>query len=147
VVPVWNHYLHVSPWGYHSIVGMTSLKCKQCGLVNPFNVAACKRCGAALVTADSPATATDTDQEAGEKKYELVGVWGCAQAFIMLSIAGSVTGYLGVYIMDYLPSGPYPVVFLIAIFIPAAIVGIAAGGGVLYGIHLLIKAVKGGART
>jgi hypothetical protein len=47
--------------------------------------------------------------------------------------------------MELLPAGSYPVVFLIAIFIPAAVVGLAAEGLVLYVIKLLIKAVKKGA--
>lgn len=54
---------------------MTSLKCKECGLVNPFNVLECKRCGSTLIDEVNPNALQGTDQKAGEKKNEQPGIW------------------------------------------------------------------------
>jgi len=121
---------------------MTNLKCKQCGLVNPFNAPECKRCGSELVANANPTAPSDPDQKIGEDKFELKGCWGCMQALIFLSIAGGVTGYLGLFIREFLPDGYYPTIVLIGIFIPAAAVGTALGVFVLYVITRLIKTVK-----
>lgn len=116
---------------------MSTLKCKGCGLVNPFNATDCKRCGASLI-----ATPTQPTEESEVKKEpEPVTVWGCIQTLIVLIIAGSITGYLGTYLWGWLPSGLYSVTLLILIFIPPAIVGLAVGLGVLWFINLFIPGV------
>jgi ribosomal protein L40E len=53
---------------------MTSLKCKQCGLVNPFNAQECKRCGSTLIDEVNPNAQQGTNQKAGEKKHEQPGI-------------------------------------------------------------------------
>jgi hypothetical protein len=116
---------------------MANSKCKNCGLVNPQSATECKRCGAALAAeADSNVTSTVTGSDA--EKDDSGGVWGCIQVLILLAVAGAITGYLGIYIMGWLPSGLYPTILLIALFIPPAIVGIAVGFGVLWFINLFI---------
>jgi len=121
---------------------MSILKCKGCGLVNPYNTAACKRCGASLIAAEEPETGSavtqPTEQNEVKKEPEPASVWGCIQVLIVLTISGSITGYLGIYLMGWLPSGLYSVTLLILIFMPPAIVGLAAGLGVLWFINLFI---------
>ena len=82
-----------------------------------------------------------TDDSEVNKEPEPVTVWGCIQLLIVLIIAGSITGYLGMYVMAWLPSGLYSVTLLILIFLPPAIVGLAAGFGVLWFINLFIPGV------
>jgi hypothetical protein len=128
---------------------MANSKCPQCGLVNPLSASTCKRCGTELTaqsSTDETAAAPTTENEAEadkekdkEKDNEPLGAWGCIQVIILLVIAGSITGYLGIYIREYLPSGTYPVIVLIAIFIPAAVVGLIVGGIVLYLINIPVK--------
>ena len=117
---------------------MSTLKCKGCGLVNPYNTAACKRCGASLIAAEAPALTQPAEASEAKKEPEPATVWGCIQILIVLIIAGSITGYLGIYLMEWLPSGLYSVTLLIIIFLPPAIVGLAAGLGVLWFINLFI---------
>lgn len=116
---------------------MSTLKCKGCGLVNPFNATHCKRCGASLIAAEEAATQL-TEESDVKKESEPVTAWGCIQGLIVLIIAGSITGYLGTYLLDWLPSGLYPIRLLILIFLPAAVVGVAVGLGVLWFINLFI---------
>jgi hypothetical protein len=116
---------------------MANLKCKSCGLVNPQSAKECKRCGAGLA-AEAESNITNTATEGEPKKNDSGGVWGCIQGLILLAIAGSITGYLGIYIMGWLPSGVYPIILLIALFIPPAIVGLVAGFGVIWFINLFI---------
>jgi len=117
---------------------MSTLKCKGCGLVNPFNTTDCKRCGATLIAAEAPAVTEPAEASELKKEPEPVTAWGCIQTLIVLIIAGSITGYLGTYLMEWLPSGLYSIRLLIVIFLPAAIVGLAAGLGVLWFINLFI---------
>jgi hypothetical protein len=79
-----------------------------------------------------------TEQNEVKKEPEPLTAWGCIQGLIVLVIAGSITGYLGIYIMQWLPSGLYSIALLIVIFLPPAIVGLAAGLGVLWFINLFI---------
>jgi hypothetical protein len=79
-----------------------------------------------------------TEQSEVKKEPEPLTAWGCIQGLIVLVIAGSITGYLGIYIMQWLPSGLYSIALLIVIFLPPAIVGLAAGLGVLWFINLFI---------
>lgn len=51
---------------------MTSSKCRQCGLVNPIHVSACKRCGFSL-TEDGPNTLPEPDQKTFAAKDEQLG--------------------------------------------------------------------------
>ena len=135
---------------------MATSKCPQCGLVNPLSASTCKRCGTEL-TAQSSTDETEavptTDNQAEvdkevenekdkEKDNEPFGAWGCIQLIILLVIAGAITGYLGIYIREYLPSGTYPIIVLIAIFIPAAVVGLIVGGIVLYVINIPVKLLR-----
>ena len=115
---------------------MSNLKCKSCGLVNPHNTTDCKRCGASLIVADDPKSPPSEMQD--QKQPEPVTVWGCIQTLIVLTIAGPITGYLGYCFWGWFPSGYYSVLLLILIFIPPAIVGLAAGLGVLWFINLFI---------
>ena len=115
---------------------MSNLKCKSCGLVNPHNTTDCKRCGASLIAADDPKSHPSGMED--QEQPEPLTVWGCIQTLIVLTIAGAITGYLGLYIWGWLPSGLYSVYLLILIFIPPAIVGVAAGLGVLWFINLFI---------
>ena len=117
---------------------MSTLKCKGCGLVNPFNTTDCKRCGATLIAAEAPAVTEPAEATEVKKEPEPVTAWGCIQTLIVLIIAGSITGYLGTYMLGWLPSGLYSVTLLILIFIPPAIVGLAVGLGVLWFINLFI---------
>jgi len=118
---------------------MSTLKCKSCGLVNPYNTTACKRCGASLVPpVEAAAVTPPAEASEATKEPEPVTAWGCIQLLIVLIIAGSITGYLGMYIMEWLPSGLYSMRLLIVIFLPAAVVGLAAGLGVLWFIILFI---------
>src|SRR6185295_13992385 len=107
---------------------MSTLKCKGCGLVNPFNATHCKRCGASLIAAEdreaAPAVTQLTEESEVNKEPEPVTAWGCIQTLIVLIIAGSITGYLGTYMIEWLPSGLYSIRLLIVIFLPAAIVGL-----------------------
>lgn len=132
---------------------MENLKCKQCGLVNPFNATECKRCHASLMDGELPKDTEHADsinaepvsgepvtEETKEEEKKDEGVWGCIQVVILLIVAGTITGILGIYMREYLlPSGTYPMIVLIAIFIPPAIVGLAAGGLVLYLLNLVAK--------
>jgi len=120
---------------------MANLKCKSCGLVNPQNATDCKRCGASLIAETDPNVTTTVNEGAAEKEGDSGGVWGCIQGLILLAIAGTITGYLGIYIMDWLGPGTYPVIFLIALFIPPAIVGLAVGAGVIWFINLFIPGI------
>ncbi|HEV7398082.1 MAG TPA: zinc ribbon domain-containing protein [Pyrinomonadaceae bacterium] len=124
---------------------MASSKCPQCGLVNPLSAPTCKRCGTELAIPSSTdetavAPSTENQEEGGkEKESEPLGAWGCTQLVILFVIASVVTGYLGIYIREYLPSGPYPVILLIAIFLPAAVVGLLIGGLVVYILNIPVK--------
>jgi len=86
----------------------------------------------------APAVTQSTEESEVKKEPEPVTAWGCIQTLIVLVIAGSITGYLGIYMWGWLPSGLYSVTLLILIFIPPAIVGVAAGLGVLWFINLFI---------
>src|SRR5262245_30814689 len=101
---------------------MSTLKCKECGVVNPYNTTDCKRCGASLIAAEepeaAPAVTQPTEESEVKKEPEPVTAWGCIQMLIVLIIAGSITGYLGSYVMGWLPSGLYSVTLLILIFLP-----------------------------
>ena len=119
-------------------------KCKSCGLVNPLNTTDCKRCGASLTTEEQPNSAqvvNPTEASEGQKEPEPAGVWGCIQMLILLAVASVITGYLGLYIREWLPSGPYPMIVLILIFLPAAVVGVAMGIGVVWFINLFIPGI------
>ena len=120
---------------------MTNLKCKSCGLVNPPNATDCKRCGSSLIAGEPRNASQTAPHDAGEKESKPEGCWGCIQWLIILAIAGAITGYLGIYIMGLLPSGLYPTILLILIFLPAAVVGLAAGIGVVYVINLFIPGI------
>jgi hypothetical protein len=91
-----------------------------------------------LIAAEEPAVTQPTEQSEVNKEPEPVTAWGCIQTLIVLIIAGSITGYLGIYLWGWLPSGLYSVTLLILIFIPPAIVGVASGLGVLWFINLFI---------
>ena len=110
--------------------------------MNPYNTTDCKRCGVSLIAAAepeaAPALTQSTEESEVKKEPEPVTAWGCIQMLIVLIIAGSLTGYLGSYVMGWLPSGLYSVTLLILIFLPPAIVGLAAGLGGLWFINLFI---------
>ena len=86
----------------------------------------------------APAVTQPTEESEVKKEPEPVTAWGCIQTLIVLTIAGSITGYLGTYLLGWLPSGLYSVTLLILIFLPPAIVGLAVGLGVLWFINLFI---------
>jgi len=117
-------------------------------LVNPLSASTCKRCGTELTpqsSTDEPTAAPSTENQAEaekEKEKEPLGAWGCIQLIILFVIASVITGYLGIYIREYLPSGTYPVVVLIAIFIPAAVVGLIVGGLVVYILNIPVKLLR-----
>ena len=91
-----------------------------------------------MIAAEAPALTQPAEASEAKKEPEPATVWGCIQILIVLIIAGSITGYLGIYLMEWLPSGLYSVTLLIIIFLPPAIVGLAAGLGVLWFINLFI---------
>lgn len=55
-------------------VALTNPKCKQCGLVNPFHVSACKRCGASLIAEEDRNAPLGTDPLGGTKVDEPPGM-------------------------------------------------------------------------
>ena len=103
---------------------MTSLKCKQCGLVNPFNVAKCKRCGFTLIVGANPAAPQSADQKAGEEIDKQSGI---PKAGPPLSAVCSICGKSdGVQVRNltrtYTPNWVW--LFLPLGILPAAVIGL-----------------------